>query len=220
MSTTRRFQWLICLLSMALVLGLSTPASAEEESDGLPDTIENYLFLCLLDQEVKTTPSGTWYCCDGAACYACTKDFDYCFVTNDSAASSLSIGDIKSLGLSIRNMQQRPTESQLRGVCSKVEGDFNRPEGFGYLCVKPDCNGKGDYCSIVCPDGRQCTATTPDVLKGAASLIGILQNGDNILRSKPSASEENDGGRNKVRGGGGGGDEDGDTPCGPDGCLY
>jgi hypothetical protein len=48
------------------------------------------------------------------------------------------------------------------------------------------------------------------------SLIGILQNGDNIFRTEPGAKENNVGGV----GGGGGGDEDEGSPCGPDGCLY
>jgi hypothetical protein len=113
-------------------------------------------------------------------------------------------------------MQESPSEGQLQGVCTRVKADFTSLKGFGYSCVKPNCNGKGDYCSIICHGDRQCTAGTPDVLRGAVSLIGILQNGDNIFRTEPGAKENNVGGV----GGGGGGDEDEGSPCGPDGCLY
>lgn len=110
-------------------------------------------------------------------------------------------------------MQESPSEGQLQDVCTSVKANFTKLEGFGYSCVKPNCNGKGDYCSIICHGDRRCTAGTPDVLKGPVSLRGILQNGDNINRSGTSTDSS---------GGAGGGDADGggEGPCGPDGCLY
>ena len=111
-------------------------------------------------------------------------------------------------------MQERPSEGQLQSICTSVKANFTKFEGFGYSCLKPSCNGKGEYCAIIChDDDDSCTAQTPDVIRGAVSLRGILQNGDNIDRSDPSSATES-------HGGGGGGDEDGGNPCGPDGCLY
>jgi hypothetical protein len=110
-------------------------------------------------------------------------------------------------------MQERPSEGQLQSICTSVKANFTKFEGFGYSCLKPSCNGKGEYCAIICHTDS-CTAQTPDVIKGAVSLRGILQNGDNIDRNNSSSATES-------QGGGGGGDEDEDGgPCGPDGCLY
>ena len=192
-------------------MGLSVPASAEDTSDGLPDTIENYFWICLTEKEVKFTSGGEPYCCDGAACYVCNKDLNYCVIVSDSAAGSSPKIDLKSRGLNIRQMQERPTEGQLRGVCTRARANFTKLEGFGYSCVKSNCNGEGDYCSIVCHGDRRCAAGTPDVIKGAVSLLGILQNGDNIDRNGSSTPDESLGGK---------GDGDGGNPCGPDGCLY
>ena len=110
-------------------------------------------------------------------------------------------------------MQERPSEGQLQTVCKSVKANFTDVAGFGYSCLKPNCNGKGDHCAIICHDDRRCAAQTPDLIKGAVSLRGILQNGDNIDRG--NSSSETEGG-----GGGGGGSEGGGGPCGPDGCLY
>ena len=62
----------------------------------------------------------------------------------------------------------------------------------------------GRYCAIICHDDDSCAAHTPDPIKGAVSLRGILQNGDNIDRSNSSPATES-------QGGGDGGNEDGGT---------
>lgn len=211
MWTPRRFTWLKSLLSLILLIGLSTPTPAED--DGIPDmsVVEMAFWICLQDHEATITENGA-QCCDGAACYTCFRDFSECWISNDTSSSSSQRTGLESLRPHIRPMQERPSEGQLQSICTSVKANFTKFEGFGYSCLKPSCNGKGEYCAIICHTDS-CTAQTPDVLRGAASLRGILQNGDNIDRNNSSSATES-------QGGGGGGDEDDDEedPC--YGCLY
>lgn len=211
MSTARRFQWLKPLLSLILLIGMASLTPAED--DVSPDNgVQEYFWLCLIDHQGTTTESGNWHrCCDGGACYSCTSDFSLCRIDSDPSASGPPKNELATLGLNIREMQERPSEGQLKNVCTNVKANFTNLEGFGYSCVKPNCNGKGDYCSILCLGARRCTAGTPDVIKGPVSLHGILQNGNNIVRSDPGSESS---------GGGGDASEDGGISCGPDGCLY
>jgi len=211
MSTARRFQWLKYLLSLTLLMGMSTPTPAED--DGIPEmsVVEMAFWICLQDNEATITESAA-ECCDGAACYICIRDFSECWITNDtSSSSSPQTAERESFRPNIKTMQEGPREGQLQSICKSVKAHFTNLKGFGYSCVNPDCNGKGDYCSIICHGDRRCAAGTPDVIRGAVSLRGILQNGDNIDRSDSSSESSGDGG---------GGTEGGGSPCGPDGCLY
>lgn len=220
MSTPRRFQWLKALLSLTLLIGMSIPTPAED--DGIPEmsVVEMAFWICLQDNEATITESAA-ECCDGAACYICFRDFSECWITNDSSSSSSQKAGLGSLRPHIRPMQERPSEGQLQSICSNVKANFTKLDGFGYSCVKPDCNGEGDYCSIICHGDRRCAAGTPDAIKGAASLRGILQNGDNTKRSDSSSPNRSDSSSETTSpSGGGGGNEDGGNPCGPDGCLY
>lgn len=213
MSTPRRFQWLKSLFSLTLLIGMSTPTPAED--DGIPEmsVVEMAFWICLQDNKATITANGA-SCCDGAACYICFIDFSECWITTDTSSNSSSPPKtgLESLRPNIRPMKERPSEGQLQSICKSVKANFTKFEGFGYSCLKPSCNGKGEYCAIICHEDG-CTAQTPDVIRGAVSLRGILQNGDNIDRSDSSSPNES-------RGGGGGGNEDEGSPCGPDGCLY
>lgn len=218
MSTVGRFRWLKALLSLILLLGMAAPTLAEDDVN--PDNgVEQYFWLCLIDHQGRTTESGNWHrCCDGGACYSCTSDFSLCRIDSDPSSSGRPQLQVESIGLNIREMQERPSKGQLQTVCSSVKANFTSLEGLGFSCVKPDCNGKGDYCSILCLGDRRCTAGTPDVIKGAVSLRGILQNGDNIKRGNASSGISSGGDNDRKDSGGGGGGDEG--PCGPDGCLY
>ena len=211
MSTPRRFQWLKSLLSLTLLIGLSTPTPAED--DGMPEmsVLEMAFWICLEDNTGSMSENGV-QCCDGNACITCVKDWSECWISTDPNSSSGQRTGFANLRPHIRPMQERPTEGQLQSICTSVKANFTKFSGFGYSCLKPSCNGKGEYCAIICHNDG-CSAQTPDAIKGAVSLRGILQNGDNIDRSDSSSASES-------RGGGGGGDEDEGSPCGPDGCLY
>lgn len=212
MSTAKRFQWLKYLLSLILLIGLSTPTLAAPIDTAPDNGVEGYFWLCLEDNTGRRTEHAV-QCCDGAFCYTCTADFKDCWISDDPQASSPPRTGLDSLRPHIRPMQERPSEGQLQSICTSVKANFTKFEGFGYSCLKPSCNGKGEYCAIICHDDDSCAAHTPDPIKGAVSLRGILQNGDNIDRSNSSPATES-------QGGGDDGNEDGSSPCGPGGCLY
>ena len=217
MSAARRLRWLKCLFCLTLLIGMSErPSFAAPDNSGT-DVVEFMFWQCLLDDHKATTTQSANQCCDGDGCYTCLSDFSECWIASDTSRSA-QVTTLRSQRPNIRPMQESPSEGQLQGVCTRVRADFTSLKGFGYSCVRPNCNGKGDYCSIICHGDRHCTAGTPDVLRGPVSLIGILQNGDNIFRTEPYANENNGAG-----GSGGnkdGGNEEVGSPCGPDGCLY
>lgn len=212
MSTAKRFPWLKYLLSLTLFVGMSIPTPAED--DGIPEmsVLEMAFWICLEDNTGSMSENGV-QCCDGNACITCFKDWSECWISTDPNSSSGSRSGLATLRPHIRPMQERPSEGQLQGICTSVKANFTKFEDFGYSCLKPNCNGKDEYCAIICHDDG-CTAQTPDVIKGAVSLRGILQNGDNIDRSNSGSTTES------LGGGGGDDDENGSSPCGPDGCLY
>jgi hypothetical protein len=189
MSTAWRSRWLKCLLSVILLFGLTTLAPAED--DAPPDGISIFFWVCAIDNEVLASESGkTHTCCDGSFCYICTTDMSLCRIYEDpDRASSSQKIELDSIDLNVRPLKENPSESRLESVCKDARANFASLDSFGYSCVKPDCNGKGDYCAIICPDDRRCTAHTPDVIKGPVSLRGILQNGDNIDRSPTPESK-------------------------------
>lgn len=81
------------------------------------------------------------------------------------------------------------SETRLEHVCELVPGaDFDRTETqFG--CFKEGCNeGKGS-CFVVCV-GRKCFGRMPDKPVGGLTMIGILQNGDNVVHIPPKIEED------------------------------
>lgn len=216
MSTVRRFRWLKYVFCLMLLVGMSGHTTFAAPENSGTDVVEFMFWQCLLDDHKPTTTQSASQCCDGDGCYTCLSDFSECWISSDTS-SSAQITALQSQRPNIRPMQESPSEGQLQGVCTRVGADFTSLKGFGYTCVKPNCNGKGDYCSIVCHGDRRCTAGTPDVLRGPVSLIGILQNGDNIFRTEPDAKEDNGGGGGSD---GDGGNKDRGSPCPPGDCLY
>ena len=83
----------------------------------------------------------------------------------------------------IRQMAAKPGVSELRGACSKAGGQFDvSPDGQGYACTTKDCDGKGGNCTVACDNNNNCTGSTPARIVKPTTLIGILQNGDMVLR--------------------------------------
>ena len=71
----------------------------------------------------------------------------------------------------------------LRDTCKSVKGEYSVAEdGKSYSCVKHNCDGKGGDCAVACT-GYSCTGTTPARIVGPTTLIGLLQNGDMVLRA-------------------------------------
>lgn len=196
---TMRFHWLKCLFSLTLLIGMLTPAVAAD--NGPPDNgVELYFWICLEDHQATITPNAA-QCCDGAACYTCLSDFSECWISSDTSSSAGQVSELQSERPTIRPMQERPSQGQLQNICKSVVASFKTLKGFGYACWKPNCDGKGNDCSIICHDDRQCAAQTPDVIRHAVSLRGILQNGDNIDHSSSGLSDSTE---SKPTDGGGG----------------
>ncbi len=101
------------------------------------------------------------------------------------------------LGLNIVNLPLI-AEARLESACTRVPGAvFALLERGNYGCVNHDCDDKGGFCTVTCVGGK-CSGFTPGKQTGNLTIIGILQNGDNIDRSKPIDEP-----------GGGGGDDSG-----------
>ncbi len=98
-------------------------------------------------------------------------------------AVSPALGAVTSMG-------KGPSFAQLKSACDAAGGEFvdQTEHDLGYSCHVPNCDGKGGECKIDCGTSG-CTATTPIRLSGAQTLVGILQNGSNVVRAKPAAGQ-------------------------------
>ena len=67
----------------------------------------------------------------------------------------------------------------LWSICGAVGGHF-WSDGNGYGCDKPDCDGKGGICFIVCEGGGGCSGSTPLTGHPRLTIYGLLQGGDNV----------------------------------------
>jgi len=120
--------------------------------------------------------------------------------------SSIDRSDL--FGISLVN------SAKLESVCSKVpSAQFASSERL-YGCLNKTCAGPGKTCRIVCTEGK-CFGGMPNKPASGLTLIGILQNGDNVYRGG-SAEEP------ARSGSGAGGEEEGDgeedPECGIGGC--
>lgn len=83
----------------------------------------------------------------------------------------------------IRPMAAKPGVGELRQACSSAGGTFSvHADGGGYGCEKKDCDGKGGTCIVACDNNNNCNGSTPTRLVNPATLIGILQNGSEVIR--------------------------------------
>jgi hypothetical protein len=104
-------------------------------------------------------------------------------VAPSSSSSSSARGE-----MSVRDMEDRPTSDRLQDICRIAAGAFgNLPHDTGYVCTKGDCDTKGGDCTVACNNDRRCIAVTPEPLSSPVSVLGILQNGDNINREKETS---------------------------------
>lgn len=83
----------------------------------------------------------------------------------------------------IRQMAAKPGVGELRLACSKAGGQFDvSPDGGGYACTTKDCDGQGGNCTVACDNNNNCVGSTPARIVSPTTLIGVLQNGDMVVR--------------------------------------
>ena len=83
----------------------------------------------------------------------------------------------------IRQMAAKPGVTDLRLACSRAGGQFDiSPDGGGYACTTKNCDGEGGNCTVACDTNNNCTSSTPARIVSPTTLIGLLQNGDMVVR--------------------------------------
>ena len=69
---------------------------------------------------------------------------------------------------------QKTTLNQLQAICAAVGGSF-WSNNNGYSCVKSNCDGKGNSCSVVCDENGNCEGYIPvKIPPQSKDLRGIL----------------------------------------------
>jgi hypothetical protein len=92
----------------------------------------------------------------------------------------------------IRPMTASPGVDELRRACSSAGGDFViHADGGGYGCIVKNCDGKGGICQIACDNNNNCNGSTPLIIRNAVTLLGILQNGDMVVRDRTTTGGTN-----------------------------
>ena len=83
----------------------------------------------------------------------------------------------------IRQLAAKPGVGDLRQACSRGGGQFSiAADGSGYGCTKKNCDGNGGVCEVACDNNNNCVGSTPTRLDKPTTLIGILQNGNEVIR--------------------------------------
>lgn len=129
----------------------------------------------------------------GSSMEAWWRHYEYCCIKsggrmshNKCVAPGTAPSSASATPLSVKPMQDSPSEGILKNACARVKGIFGSNES-GFACTKTNCDGNGGHCTVACVE-RACVAFTPSPLTKPASLVGILQNGDN----KPRDDEAHD----------------------------
>jgi hypothetical protein len=79
--------------------------------------------------------------------------------------------------------------TDLAGACGAAGGSFGfSADGGTYGCGKANCDGKGNDCTIVCDTGGNCSSSNPSRITGSVTILGLLQNGDNVYHSHAATS--------------------------------
>lgn len=87
-----------------------------------------------------------------------------------------------------RQISANPNMGSLADTCQKVGGAFMMDGAGVYSCQNADCDKKGGACEIRCDtDSRRCFGVMPEGFGQSVSLLGILQNGNDVYR--PAASQ-------------------------------
>ena len=59
-----------------------------------------------------------------------------------------------------RTLVSKPSATQLQTTCDQQGGIYREGDAGGYGCLKPNCDGKGGDCSVVC-NTKACYGITP-----------------------------------------------------------
>ncbi|RYE87341.1 MAG: hypothetical protein EOP19_04510 [Hyphomicrobiales bacterium] len=83
----------------------------------------------------------------------------------------------------LRPISAKVGVGELRGACSSAGGTFSvHADGGGYGCEKKDCDGKGGTCIVACDNNNNCNGSTPTRITTPMTIVGILQDGNLVLR--------------------------------------
>ena len=210
---------------LALVLALGSTANAAAISDDVRNVCNAAADLCLTTCALNYTKEGF----SGALSYdlctdSCLDNWsDYTGLPHPEANGS-SPGQTNIPDEGVFDPGRSIDESDLFGIglvnsarvesaCSKAPNALFSSSETLYGCLKKTCAGPGTTCLILCTDGK-CFGGMPKKPARGLTLIGILQNGDNVHRG--GAAEEPGGGGDSGRGASGGGDDE--PECGIGGC--
>lgn len=73
--------------------------------------------------------------------------------------------------------------ADIERACRSAGGTPIGIAGVSYGCKTENCDGKGGTCSVECTDPQHCLATTPTRIVVPTTLLGLLQNGDMVVRA-------------------------------------
>ena len=89
----------------------------------------------------------------------------------------------------VRPLSGKISVGELRGACSSAGGSFVvHADGGGYGCMKENCDGKGGTCHVACDNNNNCNGSTPTRINKALTLVGILQDGNTVVRDPAPAA--------------------------------
>lgn len=80
---------------------------------------------------------------------------------------------------------------EIAGACANAGGSFQiHEDAGGYGCTKKNCDGKGGDCHVSCDNGGNCQGSTPARIITPVTMLGLLQNGNNVYyqQSEPSGA--------------------------------
>jgi hypothetical protein len=86
-----------------------------------------------------------------------------------------------------RQISASPNMGSLADTCQKVGGAFMMDGAGVYSCQNANCDKKGGACEIRCDtDTRACYGLMPQGFGEVVSLLGILQNGNDVYHASES----------------------------------
>ena len=80
-------------------------------------------------------------------------------------------------------------QADIARACQSAGGTPFGIAGVSYGCKTENCDGNGGTCSVECTDPQHCLATTPTRIVVPTTLLGLLQNGDAIVRAPGGGAE-------------------------------
>lgn len=164
-----------CLVLLLAAVLAAAPAGAAQRSGGLGEVDREQCF----DELIECVAECTWMDDAGfAECNDdCNGDYGIC-IRGDGIAHEGTFRPpnrrnehVMAVGL--------VGAADLESACTRVDGLFSHSTEM-YGCINRTCDAAGS-CTLVCTGGN-CFAITPGKLPDHITLIGILQNGDGVVK--------------------------------------